>query len=185
VAAGPRRSRTPFGKSYGMRTKGALYVGFAVLLAPLLTGCLCSHAVLRNMEKGEYCDKFQPRAVYRRDSPNGFALDGTRQNREESFQAFLVIDQYLLEAVQLQTNQTLSVADLHQIYDRGSFPQATTRKAPRDYELLAVLPRNDLNIDVERHYPGSSWGFLLLPAFVADIATCPFQWIYLQFHSDS
>ncbi len=152
----------------------AIYATVLALLSPFLTGCVCTR--FTNKKVGYKCfDVFCPSAVYRKESPVSFALEGTRVKRGQSFHAFLIIGNDLLAGANVQTNQTLTVEDIHRTYDLIFIRQETPSKLPPDYARVAVLPKNDLHIQVDDYYPGQSWGYLLPFAVLADVATFPVQ----------
>jgi hypothetical protein len=130
-------------------------------------------------------DKFNPTAVYRRENPVSFALEGTREKRGKSFRAFLIVDDDLLARANAQTNQTLSVEDIQRAYERLALERdETRRKIPPDYVRCAVLPKNDLSLDVGMYQTGAGWGYLIPFAFIVDVATFPFQAIYVAAGGD-
>jgi hypothetical protein len=152
-----------------------------VTLAPLLTGCLCSGPIIDKMQETRWDTFNNPSAVYRRGCTNDFALDGTRQDKNKSYHAYLIIDPSILVRAQLQTNENLTVSNIARMYDLGIFnDQETMRKLPIDYEKVGVLPKNNMSIQIQEHYTKGAWlGFLLPVTFAVDVVTFPFQFIYL------
>lgn len=161
-----------------MNKKFALYAFSLALLAPFLTGCMCTNAVGRHIGF-PYYENFEPSVVYRRENPVGFALEGTRETKGESVRAFVIVQDYFLGRVDALTNQALSVEDIQKAYYNFALrPDETRPKLPQGYVRVAVLPKNDLAIMVGPCYPVSGWNFLMPFAFIADLATFPFQLIY-------
>ncbi len=150
-----------------MNKKLALYATFFSLLAPFLTGCICTKWVGGHI--GTPCfDKFKPSAVYRSETHERFALEGTRETRGGSFRAFLTVNDNLLARANAQTNQTLSLEDIQKAYERLALERdETRRKIPPDYIRVAVLPKNDLTLDVGIYYPGGDWAWLIPFAYIA------------------
>ena len=135
------------------------------------------------MQLGEkHTDTFNPSAVYRKTGTNAFALEGIRHDKRETFHAFLMIDNYILEAVQLQTNETLSITDLRKMYAQVLYNgQRTVRKMPTGYEKVANLPNDNFSIEIEEHLNAGNWLILLLPpAFVIDVGMTHFARYHLD-----
>jgi hypothetical protein len=125
-------------------------------------------------------DTFNSYAVYRKGCTNDFALEGTRYDSHKSYHAFLLIREDILVAAQLQTNETLSLEDIRTIYDLHFFNgQETTRNVPPHFERVAILPKNDISIGIQDHYPGAGWVVLMPVTIVVDVVTFPFQVIYV------
>ncbi len=166
-----RHSLRAFG-NYAMKSTALAL--FVALLAPVLTGCVCTTFTLNRSSETRW-DTFSPSAVYKRANPVSFALAGVRHNQSESFDAFLVIPDKFVTGARLQNNQTLSPEEIRKMYDAISLEQKTPRSIPVDFQMVAVLPKNDLRIDVERRRPEGGWGYLVPFAFIADVATFPVQ----------
>jgi hypothetical protein len=167
-----------------MINKFAIYTVFLSLLAPFLTGCICTHWVDEHVDL-PHDIKFNPYAVYRREKPVSFALEGTREKKGKSCRAFLIVDDDLLARAHAQTNQTLSLEDIQKAYDRlGWNSDQTRRKLPKAYVKFSALPKNDLKLDVGTYQPGTGWACLMPFAFIVDLATFPLQAIYVAAGGD-
>jgi hypothetical protein len=167
-----------------MNTKIVLYAAVLSLLAPFLTSCMCTHWVDDRVSLP--CpNKFNPSAVYRKDKPVSFALEGTMDKKGKSHRAFLIVSDDILARAHAQTNQTLSLEDIQKAYESLALGQdETQRKIPWHYVRVAVLPKNDLKIDVGTYQPGAGWGCLMPFALIVDLATFPFQIIYVAAGGD-
>jgi hypothetical protein len=136
---------------------------------------MCTSPVMEKMQQTRWDTFNNPSAVYR-GSTNDFALEGTRQDKNKSYHAFL-----LLPFKQPQTNDTLTVNDITKIYSMVIInDQPTVRKLPANYIKTGDLPTNNISIQIQEHYTNGAWfGFLLPFAFVTDVVTFPFQFIYV------
>ena len=167
-----------------MNQKLALYAAFLLLLTPFLTGCMSTNWVERHIGTPSYY-KFNPSAVYRREKPTSFALEGTMGKKGKSYHAYLIVDDDILARAHAQTNQTLSLADIQKAYEGFTLGQdETQRKISPDYVRVAVLPKNDLALDVGMYQRGACWGYLIPFTLIVDLATFPFQVIYVAAGGD-
>ena len=167
-----------------MKKELALYAAFVSLVAPLLTGCICTNCAGGRIGT-PYYDTFNPSAVYRRENPVGFALEGTMEKKGKSSRAFLIVPDELLVRAHAQTNRTLSLGDIQRAFDPlVSLGEVTHRSLPRVYTKVAVLPTNTIKLDMGRRESGGGWGYLIPFAFIADVATFPFQVIYVAAGGD-
>jgi hypothetical protein len=164
-----------------MNIRAFLSVLPIVMVAPFMTGCLCSGPIVRKMDV-RYVDRFSPSAVYRKGCTNDFALEGTRYDNQTNYHAFLIIPEQILQGAHLQTNEDLSLGDIHKMYDQFDYyEQETVRIVPRHYVKVADLPNNDIRIGVEEHYPNAGWVVLMPVTIVVDVVTFPFQVIYVLY----
>src|SRR5947207_3187789 len=117
-----------------MTARLALLTASTLLLAPLLTGCLCTSPILVRMNE-RTIDTFNPSAVYRKPNTNRFALEGTRLDQHGTSHAFLIIREGILSAAHLQTHENLSLGDIREMYSKAFYnQQETTHKTPPYYE---------------------------------------------------
>lgn len=170
-----------------MKPKSVFNLILVVAVVQFLTGCICTHAILEKSNERSV-DTLNASAVYRQTTNHVFALEGTRTNHDKtSVHAFLMIPQYLLAYAQLQTNKNLSLEEIRKLEIKKSenFPARNLESKSRlssDFEKIAELPRNDVNIEVKEHHP-KAFLFILLPgAFAADVVTLPFQCFYAFTH---
>jgi hypothetical protein len=166
-----------------MKIKSIFHLALVTALAPFLSGCLCTSAVLQQCNKGTM-DKFNPSAVYYRSNNPSFALEGTRNNHyshdnKASFHAFLIISPNARAFDQLQINKNISLAGIKQLSISPFSQLETKNELPSGYKKVANLPNNRINFEIYAHHP-EAYLALLLPVTAAfDMATFPFQGIYM------
>ena len=166
-----------------------LRIPFFILSIAILpwvgTGCFCANAVMEKSNK-RTVDLFNPSIVYRQTTNHShFAFEGTKisPRKEPPVQAYLFIPDYLLIRAGLQTNEDLSLAEVKKLQVKKSenFPSAELALETRlssDYEKVAELGTNDINIEIKEHHPAAGWALLLPGAFVVDVLGFPVDCYY-------
>jgi hypothetical protein len=179
-----------------MTSKISFLFTLAVFVSLLLTGCMCTNAVVSGLNERSVDVLVNPTAVYRHiDSTNNFALEGNRKNHfyhdKAPYHAYVFIPDYLLDRSHLQKTNVLSLENVVEIAKIKSenFPDenlASTKKLSRSYIKVASLPENNISLEVEVHYPKAYCAPLLPFAIVADVVSFPIQailkypWVYSE-----
>ncbi len=190
-------ARRHFG--WNMKPRTLFHCGLIAALAPLLTGCLVTHAVLDEAGKTTV-DTFNPAAVYRKTADDGslvlegpqrygfsqnkgqFGINETNANAASSHQ-FVIVAPEVLKIAQLQTNQSLSLEDIKKLSLNVESGIKSRSRLPSGYERIAILPKNDVNLGVKQHHPHTFLVILVPAAIVVDIVGFPVEYCYMMTHS--
>ena len=170
----------------GNRMKAKIVLRFlsALVLSSLLSGCLFTHATVReNYGSQVQTDTFSPTTIYKSSNDGGIALEGIWDHNGKQAHAYLIIPETVFLEAHNNTKGDVSLDDIQRLPPEVRKTLQLEKQLPKGYEKVADLKNNGggvvLSSTNQEKVRVGKIGMVPF-AFVADVATFPLQVLFLS-----